>query len=154
MTINPDHTKEKTLIGRRELVDFPELGLFQIVSKIDTGAYTSAIHCHDVREVIQDNKKTLRFRILDPSHKNYHDKELQFSEYSAKKIKNSFGEWERRYVVKTLIVLAGRKIRARISLSDRGNMRYPVLIGRKILKHRFIIDVSILKVPEEIKTKN
>ena len=55
---------EKLIIGRRELIDFPELSLFGIEAKIDTGAYTSVLHCHDIRE--EDG--VLYNYILDPSH--------------------------------------------------------------------------------------
>jgi hypothetical protein len=59
-----------------------------------------------------------------------------------KTFKNSFGEQESRYVVQTLIKLGNRKIRGAVSLTSRAGMRYPVLLGRKILKGRFHVDVS------------
>jgi hypothetical protein len=65
-----------------------------------------------------------------------------FDEFSKKKIKNSFGEMEERYIIKTQIILGKKKIRTSVSLSDRENMRYPVLIGRKLLKGKFIVDVN------------
>ena len=65
-----------------------------------------------------------------------------FEAYSQKKIKNSFGEIEERYIIKTLISIGGKKINTTISLSDRESMRYPVLIGRRLLKGRFLVDVN------------
>lgn len=132
--------KDKKIIGRRETVDFPELKLFAITAKIDTGAYTTALHCHDIKE---DNG-SLYFKLLDPSHPEYNEQEHVFTIYKKKAIKNSFGEVEERYVIKTTIKIGKKKIKALISLSDRANMRYPVLIGRKLLKNRFIVDVSLL----------
>lgn len=133
-------TKEKLIIGRREEIDFPELGLYGITAKIDTGAYTTALHCHD----IQEKKGVLHFKLLDPSHPEYNEQDQKFTEYSQKEIKNSFGEIEKRYIIKTIIRMGEKRIKAVISLSDRGKMRYPVLIGRKLLKNRFIVDVSLL----------
>ncbi len=132
--------KVKLTIGRRENIDFPELGLFGIIAKIDTGAYTTALHCHD----IQEKNGALNFKLLDPSHPEYNERVQKFTEYSQKEIRNSFGEIETRYVIKTFIRMGRKRIKALISLSDRGRMRYPVLIGRKLLKNRFIVDVALL----------
>ncbi|MCW3086230.1 MAG: ribosomal protein modification protein RimK [Bacteroidetes bacterium] len=142
--------KAKQTIGRRELIDFPELGLFNITAKVDTGAYTTALHCHDIRE----ENGILYFKLLDPSHPDYTEKEQQFSSYFQKEIKNSFGEMEKRYIIKTVIKIGRRRINSLISLTDRGTMRYPVLIGRKLLKKRFVVDVSLLNnIPPPIKKK-
>ncbi len=132
--------KEKQIIGRRETIDFPELNLFGIVAKIDTGAYTTALHCHDIRE----ENGILYFKLLDPSHPEYNKQEQKFTDYTQKEIKNSFGETEKRYIIKTIIKIGRRKIKSVISLTDRGTMRYPVLIGRKFLKNKFVVDVSFL----------
>jgi hypothetical protein len=132
--------KEKLTIGRREVIDFPELGLYGITAKVDTGAYTTALHCHDIRE---DNG-VLYFKLLDPTHPDYNQQEQKFSEYFQKEIKNSFGEVEKRYIIKTIVKIGSKRIKSVISLTDRGTMRYPVLIGRKLLKSRFIVDVSLL----------
>ncbi len=132
--------KEKLIIGRREQVDFPELGLHNITAKIDTGAYTSALYCHNIRE----ENGVLHFKLLDPSHPEFNEKDQKFTSYSQKEIKNSFGEIENRYIIKTIIRIGRKRIRAVISLSDRGKMRYPVLIGRKLLKNRFVVDIALL----------
>ncbi len=132
--------REKLTIGRREVVDFPELGLFGITAKIDTGAYTTALHCHDIRE----ENGILYFKLLDPSHPEYTEKEHHFTAYFQKEIKNSFGEIEKRYIIKTTVRIGNKRIKSVISLTDRGTMRYPVLIGRKLLKNKFVVDVGLL----------
>lgn len=132
-------TKLKQIIGRKEIVDFPELGITGIHAKIDTGAYSNTLHCHDIH--VKDKK--LCFKVLDPTHPVFSQKEHSFNEFLRKKIKNSFGEIEERYMIKTKIKIAGRVIKSIISLTDRGKMRYPVLIGRKLLKNKFVVDVSI-----------
>jgi len=147
MILIMETSKQKQIIGRREVIDFPELGLYEIVAKVDTGAYTTALHCHDIRE--QDG--VLYFKLLDPTHPEYNEQEQQFVEYSQKEIKNSFGEVEKRYIIKTTIKVGRRRIKSVISLTDRGNMRYPVLIGRKLLKNRFIVDVSLINTITTIK---
>lgn len=131
--------KPKQIIGKKALVDFPELGLTGINAKIDTGAYSSTLHCHDIHL----NGKKLCFKVLDTNHPVFSQKEHCISEFSRKKIKNSFGEIEQRYIIKTKIKIAGRVIKSIISLTDRATMRYPVLIGRKLLKNKFVVDVSL-----------
>jgi len=125
------------VIGRREFISFPLLNLKSIEAKIDTGAYTCAIHCDEIELKEIDNKKTLVFRL-------FQNQVYQVTDYTRKKIKNSFGEMEERYIIKTTISIGGKKIKTSISLSDRESMRYPVLIGRRLLKGKFIVDVNLI----------
>lgn len=134
------------LIGRREYVDFPELKVFSIEAKIDTGAYTSSIHCSDILIKKINNADVLCFKLFDITHPEFSKQEHQFTEFYKKKIKNSFGEMEERYIIKTRIKLGRKTIRTTLSLSDRENMRYPVLIGRRLLKGKFIIDVNKIHI--------
>lgn len=130
------------VLGRVEKVNFPNLQLFEIDAKIDTGAYTTALHCHDIIERVENNSKKLFFKLLDPSHPDYNEREIVFNEYEKKQIKNSFGDLEERFVIKTTIEIGKRKIKTLMSLTDRGSMKYPVLVGRRLLRNKFIVDVS------------
>ena len=129
-------------IGRREIVDFPDLGLFGLTAKIDTGANTTALHCHHVRV----ENGVLFFRLLDETHPEYQDTEHRFDQFDQKMIKSSMGESEMRYIILTRIKLGNRTLRGIVSLTDRANMKYPVLIGRRLLKNRFLVDVSKLNL--------
>src|ERR1051326_9215187 len=140
MTMTAKKKREKQVIGRREHVDFPELGIFGLTAKIDTGAYTAALHCHDI--FVKDG--TLHFKLLDPTHPEYNERPQQFSDFFEKEIKNSFGESEKRYIIRTSVRLGKRNISSVISLTNRCTMRYPVLIGRRMLKGKFIVDVAQL----------
>lgn len=130
----------KITIGRLEKVHFPDLDLFDIDAKIDSGAYSSAIHCHDIWE--NEDESLLFFKLLDPSHENYNEKELKFENYSKTVVKSSTGIRERRYKIKTKIQIGNKSYITKFTLTDRGKMRYPVLLGRVVLSKRFIIDVS------------
>jgi len=136
------------LIGRREFVDFPLLELFNVEAKIDTGAYTSSIHCENISVKNISGNPALYFTVILNDEKNT-KKEYVFNEFAAKKIKNSFGEMEERYIIKTLLKIGKKNIRVSISLSNRGSMRYPVLIGRKPLKGKFLIDVKQVHIGEQ-----
>jgi hypothetical protein len=132
------HKKNKIkIIGRREFVQFPLLNIEKVEAKIDTGAYTCAMHCNDIVLKTINEKQILTFRLFNNTI--YH-----VDEFTRKKIKNSFGEMEERYIIKTLIAIGRKKIKTTISLSDRENMRYPVLIGRRLLKGKFMVDVSLI----------
>ncbi len=131
---------EKKIIGATELVHFPELGWKNVVARVDTGAATSAIHCSRVRVIEKDGETRLSF-LLD-TQKGAPKEAFSVTDFKEKVVKNSFGHTEKRYVIKTVIVIAGRKIRTQFSLADRQKMSFPVLLGRRLLKGRFLVDVS------------
>jgi len=125
-------------LGRSDRVDLPGLGLSDIHAKIDTGAYNCSLHCS--RAEIVDGK--LEFVLLDEEHPEFTGMKFVFKKFDRREIKNSFGEAEMRYVIKTTIKIYDYLIRAEFSLSNRGNLTFPVLLGRKILRDRFLIDVT------------
>lgn len=135
-------THKVRILGRREFADIPRLGLFGIEAKIDTGAYTSSLHCEKI-VVNYENSKPILYFTLEPGDAVPGDpKAMRFEEFTRKKIKNSFGEMEERFVIKAVVHIGKKKIRSGISLSNRGSMRYPLLIGRKLIKGKFLVDVS------------
>ena len=125
-------------LGRSDRVDLPGLGLEDIQAKIDTGAYTSSLHCLRA-EIIEGE---LEFVLLDEEHPEFTGIKYRFKKFDQREIKNSFGEAEVRFVIKTKVKIFDEIVRAEFSLSNRGNLRFPVLLGRKILRHRFLIDVT------------
>ena len=126
------------ILGRYERVDLPDLGVSNIHAKIDTGAYTCSLHCS--RSAVIDGK--LEFILLDEEHPEFTGMKFVFKKFGQREIKNSFGEAELRFVIKTKIRIFKRLIHAEFSLSNRGNLKFPVLLGRKILRQRFLIDVT------------
>lgn len=134
---------EKKIIGRRDKADFPDLGLSDIDVKLDTGAYTSSIHCHEIKVIEKNGVKIVYFRLLDPEHPDYNHKLLSAPVFKEKKVKSSIGEAEYRYIIKSTMVLFGKRYKIQLSLTDRGNMRYPVLIGRRLLNNKFLVDTSL-----------
>lgn len=134
--------KQKITLGRADKADFPELGLKDADIKMDTGAYTSAIHCHKIELKTIDGKEFVIFTLLDPSHSQYADREFSTSNFHTKLIKNSFGSSENRFVVETNIKLFDKEYPIELSLSKRGEMKFPILIGRRFLVGNFIVDSS------------
>ena len=133
----------KQTLGRKDRCDFPSLNLKSIAVKTDTGAYTSSIHCTKIKEEIdENNEKRLRFVLLDPSHPEYENMPLYADKFSKKDVKSSNGQIETRYIVEASVKLFEKTYPIQLSLTDRGNMKYPVLIGRKFLMGKFKVDVS------------
>ncbi len=126
------------ILGRSDRVDLPGLGLENIHAKIDTGAYTSSLHCSSAKVV----NGQLAFVLLDEEHPEFTGMKFKMSKFTQREVRNSSGEAELRYIIRTTIKLFNRKIRAEFSLSDREKLRFPVLLGRKILRNRFLIDVT------------
>ncbi|HEX6982272.1 MAG TPA: RimK/LysX family protein [Balneolaceae bacterium] len=134
--------KQLKVIGRLESIDFPEWDLFDIDAKIDTGAYTSSLHCHHIEPLEQNGQSFVKFNLLDPSHETYNEKLFKLPVHQTKLIKSSNGSTEERIIVKTKVRIFDKIFKAELSLTDRSEMKYPVLVGRKLIKNRFLVDTS------------
>ncbi len=134
------HPKIKYMyvLGRHDRVDLPELGLSNIHAKVDTGAYSCCLHCHYAKIV----EGRLEFVLFDEEHPEFTGMKFTFDKFEERDIKNSFGEKERRFVIKTSIKLFEEEFITTFSLSNRGSLKFPVLVGRKLLRNHFLIDVS------------
>jgi len=141
-------TSEKTIIGRREFVDFPGLNLTGIEAKIDTGAYTSSIHCDNIRIETGPDGKMVRFSLPDPGHPSHDKQEKVLPLVKQKIVRSSSGDEENRAIIRTTIRIGGHTFPTDLSLSNRSGMEYPVLLGRKAIRKRFIVDVSQVHVTE------
>ena len=144
---------KKIIIGRKDIVDFPKLELENIPVKIDTGAYTSSIHCHHIEEIIHDGEKVIHFQLLDPEHAGYNNQTFLVTNYSRKKIKSSNGIMEERFIIFSEIKIFEKLYPIELSLNERGSMRYPVLLGRKLLNKRFIVDTTKANLSYKQKNK-
>ncbi|MGA0557565.1 ATP-dependent zinc protease [Larkinella sp. VNQ87] len=144
--------RPRQVIGFSDRIDFPDLGWTDVESKIDTGAYTSALHCTDVKLVSKGDRSQLRFTLM--GERGRKKKQFVTDQFQYKTIKNSFGQSEKRFVIKTRVLIMGRLIRAEFSLANRGTMRFPVLLGRKLLRNKFVVDVSLQNVSYQMKQQN
>jgi glutathione synthase/RimK-type ligase-like ATP-grasp enzyme len=133
----PEATK-KTVIGRADHITFLDGEVYNLPAKIDTGAYRSSVWATDIEE----HDGVLYFTLLGPASPCYSGKRLQTKEYRQVQVENSFGHKQQRYSVFLSVEIAGRKIRSNFTLANRGSKTYSALIGRKMLKSRFIVDVS------------
>jgi hypothetical protein len=147
-------TSKLKIIGRIEQVDLPEWNFNALEAKIDTGAYTSSLHCHHIDPFKKGDEDWIRFYLLDPDHESYSDQKLEMPIHDQREVKSSNGEAELRYFVQTKINFYDGIYTIEFSLTDRSGMKYPLLIGRKFLKKGpFVVDVTISNKNKSIKTK-
>jgi hypothetical protein len=132
--------KEKQIIGRYELADFPELGISSVKVKTDTGAYTSSIHCSSI---IKQDDYHVRCVFLDPSYPQYTGKEFEYEILKEVMVKSSNGYAERRFKIRTTIHVLGKEYQIDLTLTHRNDMKYGALIGRKFLHRKFLVDVDL-----------
>lgn len=128
------------IIGRVELVDLPEFNLVELEAKIDTGADSSALHCTNIK-IHDDN--SVSFCILDPNHPDYAGQELRMPIFTCKWVKSSNGISKKRAYIQTHVFINGKNYPIIISLTDRSKMSKPMLLGRRFLEGKFLVDVSI-----------
>ena len=139
-------------IGRVESVDLPEWDLFGIDAKVDTGAYTSSLHTHNITPVTKGNIMYVAFNLLDPSHPDYNNRTFTVPVHKQKSVKSSNGIIQQRFIVSTKMELCGLLMPVQLSLTDRSEMNYPLLIGRRLLKNRFLVDVSKTNISKQTNT--
>jgi hypothetical protein len=130
---------EKKIIGKKELISIPEIDLYDLDAKVDTGADSNALHCDDI-EI--DNDGFVSFTLLDEVHPSYHGKRIKLPIYKIKKIKSSNGIVQERAFIQVYVEFFGKRYKTLISLTSRADMKYPMLIGRKFLSNKFLVDVS------------
>lgn len=134
--------QDKKIIGRLEYISFPDFGIENIEAKIDTGAYSGSIHVSSVNETTDANGvPMLEFFLLDEDHPQYNSQKNLAYDFFSKHVRNSNGS-QKRYFIKTRLKIADSTFESVFSLTNRDNLRRPVLLGRKNIRKRFIVDVS------------
>ena len=124
------------VVGWRELVSLPELGLTGIPAKIDTGARTSSLHGHVHDDFIRDGERFVRFAVDWDGVRHF----CEAIHVDVRGVTSSNGDQQTRFVIKTPLTIGNLHFRAEISLADRSQMQFPMLIGRTALRRRMMVD--------------
>ena len=135
----------KDIIGSIDKLDFPAFNIENLESRIDTGATNSSLHCTNIEKI---DDKFVKCNVLG--------KESFTNEISKiKEVKSSNGISQKRFFIKTEIIILGKTYISELSLNDRNSMSYPFLLGRDVLHENFIVDVSKENLSFKLKeTKN
>ena len=134
------HIKTYPVIGWREWVALPELGLERIKAKIDTGARTSALHAFSLNPFIENGKDRIRFDIHPTQHDNDTVVTCVADIVDKRQVTDSGGHQEERFVILTPLTIAGQSWPIEITLTERENMLFRMLLGRNALRKHFIIN--------------
>lgn len=130
----------RTVIGWREWVQLPELGVFETKAKVDTGADTSSLHAFNVERFERDGVDYVRFEVHPKRRSRKPTIQCEAPLATEKKVKNPGGRSELRPVIRTKIVVAGVELDALVNLTSRDEMGFRMLLGRRALRTKFIID--------------
>lgn len=133
---------KKLVVGNIENCDLPELGIADLQVRVDTGAKTSSLHVDNVTKIKKKGKPWVKFDI----HPDVHNVETIISceaaLFDVRSIKSSNGVSEQRYVIKTPFRLGGHSWPIEITLTDRSDMTYLMLLGREGMADRILVDPS------------
>jgi hypothetical protein len=142
---------EKQVIGCHTRVAFLDNSVKPASAKVDTGAASSSVWASNLAI---DDKGHLHFVLFDKDSRYYTGKEIVKEHYRIKVIRSSNGHEQIRYTVKLRVSIENRKFLATFTLADRSRNTFPVLIGSRLLKNKFLVDVSKGFIPEVYKNKS
>jgi hypothetical protein len=131
-----------TIVGWREWVSLPGLGVPWIKAKVDTGARTSALHAFDLEEVERDGERWVRYSVHPWQGSDEDAVACESRVVDRREVRSSSGHAEERYVVQLDVSMGGQVVDAEVTLSKRDEMGFRMLVGREALCQGFLVDPS------------
>ncbi len=130
------------LIGWREWVGLPDLGIRRIKAKVDTGARSSSLHAFDMEVFLRDAEEYVRFSVhpMQRDHAGAMSVEARVLEH--RNVRSSSGKATRRPVIVTSLSLLGQIWPVELTLANRDAMGFRMLLGREAFRHRFLVDAG------------
>lgn len=130
----------RPLVGWREWVALPELGVEALKAKVDTGARTSSLHAFDVEEFRRGGRTMVRFKVHPEQRSSQPVVEAVAPLCDRRAVRTSGGEAEQRPVIRTTLQLHGERWDVELTLARRDVMGFRMLLGRQALRGRFVVD--------------
>src|SRR6056300_1454064 len=145
--------KPKKVVGWKENAALPDLNVKNVIAKIDTGANLASIDAADIKIVSRDKVKYVKFKVMK---RNNTVRKTSAPLEGYKRIKSSNGDVERRPYSKTTLLLDGVSKKIELTLTDRGPMDYTMLIGKRALGRRSLVNpsISFLTKPKKDSIRN
>ena len=127
----------RVILGSFEKVVLPEWGMLETTAKVDTGAFSGALHCSSI-----EFDETTRLLTFYPTSQSKH--RIETDKFETRTVRSAHGHKHTRYLVPVVLELRGKKYKTTIGLTDRSSMKYEMLIGRRFLReHNMTVDVRI-----------
>ena len=137
-----NNMNHKFIIGSIEICDLPDIGISQLEVRVDTGAKTSSLHVDNIEKFKHAGKPWVRFDLHPDIHNVGKTINCQAAVYDIRNIKSSNGISEQRYVIQTSIRLGSQVWPIEITLTDRSDMSYLMLLGREGMGDKVLVDPS------------
>ncbi|MBW4651167.1 MAG: RimK/LysX family protein [Kastovskya adunca ATA6-11-RM4] len=134
--------QELPLIGWRERLSLPELGIINVKAKIDTGARSSALHAFDVERFEREGKMMVRFKVHPYQQDTYHTVLAEAELLDQRSVRNSGGQATVRPVIQTPVTLGEYVFPIELTLTNRDVMGFRMLLGRQAVRRRFLVDAG------------
>ncbi|PQO42099.1 ATP-dependent zinc protease [Blastopirellula marina] len=144
------------IIGWREWVQLPDLGIAKIKAKIDTGARSSSLHAYDLKYEDRDGQQWVRFKVHPRQRSSSGPIATQAPVLEFRKVRSSNGHVTKRPVILTVVEVLGESWEIEITLANRDAMGFRMLLGREAVRGRLLVDsgASYLSgIPKRIKHK-
>ncbi len=139
---NDKSTNRLPIIGWREWVGLPELGIKIIKAKVDSGARSSSLHAYDLHEFERDGINLVRFKVHPLQRKTTKTVECEAAILEYRSVRSSSGKASRRPVIVTNVKLLGVTWPVELTLANRDAMGFRMLLGREAFRRRFLVDAG------------
>ncbi|PMG42180.1 RimK/LysX family protein [Shewanella sp. 10N.286.52.B9] len=134
-------TTSLQVLGWCEWATFPEIANERVNMKIDTGAKTSCLHAFKIEPFIKNDQDWIKVW-FHPQQKSLREVVCEFAVFDRRNVKDSGGRTTSRYVIKTPIIIGEHHFDIELTLTARDNMQFRMLLGRRALSGRFLVDSS------------
>lgn len=144
----------RMMVGWREWLSLPDLGIDRLKAKIDTGARTSALHAFSIKPFKQNKKHYIRFKIHPLQRSNEQIVNCIAQVEDIRWVTDSGGHRERRYVIMTMLKFGKENWPIELTLTNRDNMNFRMLLGRTAMKKRLLVNPGASFLMSDIKLRD
>lgn len=141
--VNGLRLSKRPVLGWREWIALPELGIAKIKAKVDTGARSSSLHAHDIRVTRRRSGEFVRFKVHPIQRSNRGVVEAEARLLDQRAVRSSSGHTSKRYVIETDVEIGGERWPIELTLTNRDDMGFRMLLGRQAIRRRFVVDPGL-----------